>query len=78
MVHLSIERLTQSRVVRPLRVVEDDLLIEVHQTATPKTDRHPVEGFSNASTSAIVLYAAKLARVVAVTFIRRCSGQAQW
>ena len=48
------------------------------QTATPNTAGTRSRALSNALTSATVLYAAKLARVVAVTFIRRCSGQAQW
>ncbi len=70
MVHLSIGRLTQARMVRPLRVLQDELLTEIHQTATPNTAGTWSRALSSASTSATVLYAAKLARVVAVTFIR--------
>jgi len=77
-VHLSVERLAQARVMRPLRVLQDDLLIEVHQSAVPNSTGTRSRAVSNASTSATVLYAAKLARVEAVTPIRRCSGQAQW
>ena len=64
--------------MRPLGVLQDDLLIELHQIATPNTAGTRSRAVSKASTSATVLYAAKLARVVAVTFIRRCSGHAQW
>ena len=77
-VHLRGVRLAQPGVVRPLGVLEDDLLVEVHQTATPKTAGTRSSAASSAATSSSVLYAAKLARVVAVARNRRCSGQAQW
>src|SRR5664279_3678441 len=35
---------TQARVMRPLRVLQDDLLIEAHQTAQPEHRWHPIEG----------------------------------
>src|SRR5665647_2938271 len=49
-VHLSIERLTQAGVMRPFRVLKDDLLIEAHQIATPNTAGTRSRAASNAST----------------------------
>ena len=55
MVHLGVERLAQPGVVRSLGVLEDELLVEVHQTVTPKIAGTRSSAASSAATSSAVL-----------------------
>ena len=65
---------------RPV-VVQDDLLVhllQLHYYPTPKKSRAARTPSTSAATSSGVLYTAKVARTVAATPKRRCSGHAQW
>src|SRR4051794_401533 len=77
---LGVERLAQTGAVRRPVVIQDDLLVhllQLHQL-TPKKSRAACTPSTSAATSSGVLYTAKVARTVAATPNRRCSGHAQW
>ena len=54
-VHLGVERLAQARTVGPLGVLEDELLVEVHQPLHPEHRGHAVERREQGSISSTVL-----------------------